>query len=100
MATKRARRRRPTDRPCTAAGNEPARSLVASPRVIAAAREREDAGHRAAGREPPPRPAPPAHGSLALDDAIRDVVEMPRITEDEKLLSFRPAPRAEFTHTD
>ena len=93
MATRRARRRTPTDRPCTAAGNDPARALVAGPRVVAAAREREAAGHVAAGREPPARPR-------AVDDAIRDVVALPRITEDEKLLSFRPAPRAEFTHTD
>jgi len=96
MASKRTRRRPPTDRPCTAAGNDPARALAASPRVVAAARERDAAGHVAAGREPPSgRPAP-----RAVDDAIRDVVGLPWITEDEKLLSFRPAPRDQFTHTD
>jgi len=101
MAMKRTRRRPPTDRPCTAAGNDPARALGASPRVVAAAREREAAGHAAAGREPPSGLRANGRGApRAVDDAIRDVVGFQRITEDEKLLSFRPAPRDEFTHTD
>jgi len=58
-------------------------------------------------RTPPPgrvrarqRPAAPSDESAALDDAIRDV-DIPRVTEDEQLLNFRPRPpRAEFTHTD
>ncbi|TMA93263.1 MAG: TIGR00730 family Rossman fold protein [Deltaproteobacteria bacterium] len=46
------------------------------------------------------RPAAPSDESAALDDAIRDV-DIPRVTEDEQLLNFRPRPpRAEFTHTD
>jgi len=96
MATKRTRRHPPTDRPCTAAGNDPECVLVANPRVVAASREREAAGHVAAGREPPSGQRP----LRVVDDAIRDVAGLPRVTEDEKLLSFRPARRDEFTHTD
>jgi uncharacterized protein (TIGR00730 family) len=77
----------------TAAGNEPARSLGAGPKAVAGVRERTAAGHVAAGREPPAC----AGEAVAIDDAIRDV---PRVTEDERLLSFRPAPRSEFTHSD
>ena len=98
---------RPTARPlaratpCTAAGNAPARSLLASPQVVAGVRKREAAGHVAAGREPPAGPPTPhPTKAVTIDDAIRDVVDVPRITEDEKLLSFPRAPRAEFTHTD
>src|SRR5262249_9723107 len=87
--------------PCTAAGNTPARSLLASPQVVAGVRERQAAGHVAAGREPPSGPPTRrAKKPVTIDDAVRDVVEVPRITEDEKLLSFPRAPRAEFTHTD
>jgi len=50
-------------------------------------------------RTPPPGPAR-SRQRPALDDAIRDV-DIPRVTEDEQLLNFRPRPpRAEFTHTD
>jgi len=79
--------------PRTAAGNAPGRALVAGPKAVAGVRERAAAGHVAAGREAPPHPLQP------VDDSIRDL-GMPHVTEDEKLLSFRPAPAEAFTHTD
>jgi hypothetical protein len=66
-----------------------ARRADVESRALAGTRERHDAGHRAAGREP--RVVAPL-----VDDSIRD--GFPRITEDEKLLQLGPA--ADFTHTD
>ena len=77
----------PSSPGCTAAGNAPRRALTAGAKAVAAGRERTAAGHVAAGRTPP------------IDDSIRDV-DAPRVTADEKLLSFGPASPAEFTHTD
>ena len=80
----RSRRTRATpahDAPHTAAGNRPAESLHAGAKAVAAARERHEIGHAAAGREPPPHgPDPRFHATARLDDAIRDVVP---VTEDE-----------------
>ena len=104
-ANRKPARRRPAaratpahDAPHTAAGNEPARCLQASARALAGTQERHEIGHTAAGREPPRRrPDPRFHATIRLDDAIRDV-DIPPVTEDERLL--RPAPRPDFTHTD
>jgi uncharacterized protein (TIGR00730 family) len=68
-------------------------------KALAGVRERADAGHAAAGREPPRRPGPRRGRMPVFDDTIRDP-NVPRVTEDEKLLSFRAAPTVEFTHTD
>ena len=75
----------------------PARLAAAESRAVAGTRERQEAGHRAAGRAPATG-APPAT-PRAVDDAIRDV-RAPRVTEDEKLLQLPPRDSAEFTHTD
>jgi uncharacterized protein (TIGR00730 family) len=89
--TRRARGRRPSaGAALTAAGNPPAPSLLAAAgrRALAGVRERNEAGHAAAGRA----------GAPAVNDTIRDVI-VPSVTEDEKL--FRcPDARGEFTHTD
>ena len=86
------------DAPRTAAGNRPAESLHAGPEALAGVRERNEIGHAAAGREPPRRRRDPRfHALPRIDDGIRDL-DVPPVTEDERLL--RPAPRTEFTHTD
>jgi uncharacterized protein (TIGR00730 family) len=69
----------------------PERLAKTESRAVAGTRERQDAGHRAAGRDH-------ARSALAVDDAIRDAAVSP-VTEDEKLLQFPPSP-ADFTHTD
>src|SRR2546422_430752 len=87
----RARRR-------AAAGTQPVASLHAGPKALAAVRERNAIGHAAAGREPPRRgPDLRFHATARIDQGIRDL-DVPPVTEDERLL--RPAPRTEFTHTD
>src|SRR5689334_1847296 len=100
----RARRRpRPTpkpedDAPCTAGGNRPAASLHAGRKALAGVCERQTVGHAAAGREPPTRrPDVRFHPTARIDDAIRDV-DVPPVTEDERLLNSTP--RREFTATD
>jgi uncharacterized protein (TIGR00730 family) len=67
----------------------PAKRAVAESRAVAGTRERHDAGHRAAGRDP--------RDPVVVDDSLRDF-GIPRVTEDEKLLQLGPA--ADFTHTD
>jgi len=89
--------------PRTAAGKKPQPDLLASAgfKAIAGVRERTEAGHLAAGRVPPSRPADQrrAAGAPVIDDSIREVFSAP-VTEDEKLLRFRHATPTEFTHTD
>ncbi|HUX32415.1 MAG TPA: TIGR00730 family Rossman fold protein [Gemmatimonadaceae bacterium] len=83
------RRPRPPKPPKTASGKR------ADPEVMDSAaresregyRERTEAGHIAAGRQPPPR--------RRVDDAIRDLM----VTEDQKLLQ-RPSDPSDFTRTD
>ena len=78
----------------------PARLERAQSEALAGARERQEAGHAAAGR--PSRDTAPARrraGATTVDDAIRDVWAVP-VTEDEKLLQFPGAAAGDFTHTD
>ena len=91
-------RAQPHDGPRTAAGTQAVASLHAGPKALAAVRERNAIGHAAAGREPPRRgPDLRFHATARIDQGIRDL-DVPPVTEDERLL--RPAPRTEFTHTD
>jgi uncharacterized protein (TIGR00730 family) len=73
-----------------------ARRRTSERKALEGARARADAGHKAAGRRPPPQEKPMAPPRI-LDDAIRDVQ---RVTEDEKLLQLPMAPSADFTRTD
>lgn len=79
----------------TAAGNPSGPSLLATAgqRALAGVRERAEAGHAAAGRGAPAQRAP------AIDDAIRDV-NVPSVTEDEKLFRYPYVTGRDFTHTD
>jgi hypothetical protein len=103
MPARTKRRSRPTrspkdDAPCTAAGNRPAASLHAGRKALPGVCERQAIGHAAAGREAPPRrPDVCFHPTARIDDTIRDV-DLPPVTEDERLLS--PTPLKEFTSTD
>jgi hypothetical protein len=103
MPVRTRRRPRPTprpkeDAPCTAAGNRPAASLHAGPKALAGVCERQAIGHAAAGREPPRRrPDVRFHATVRIDDTIRNV-DVPPVTEDERLLN--PKPRTGFTSTD
>src|SRR5438093_13014963 len=94
----RSRRTRATpahDAPHTAAGNRPAESLHAGAKAVAAARERHEIGHAAAGRESLPHgPDPRFHPTARPDDALRGVVP---VTDEQRPL--RPASPTEFTHT-
>ena len=78
----------------------PRRLASAEARALAGARERQEAGHAAAGRTlPAAQPRRRPVGRINIDDAIRDVPGV-AVTEDEKLLQLPRADDAAFTHTD
>ena len=63
-------------------------------------RERTEAGHRAAGRQPPSQKSPARQSGAVrkVDDAIRTFA--PPVTEDEKLLSGPSTDPTDFTRQD
>jgi uncharacterized protein (TIGR00730 family) len=82
---------------------DPSLRRTAEHEALAGVRERQHAGHLAAGRTPPgatakATPAGKANGGRLVDESIRDAT--PPITEDQKLLSFTPKHSDDFTRTD
>lgn len=73
---------------------EPSVLAKAEAEALAAVRERQQAGHRSAGRSPKVSAA----RAVSIDESIRNFV--PAITEDEKLLQSIHAAEHDFTRTD
>ena len=94
--TRLAQTRRPLATGGTVGGKkmEPSVLAQAEAAAVAGVRERQEAGHRSAGRSP----ADSVRKVIPVDEAIRNYI--PSITEDEKLLQSIHAAEHDFTRTD
>ena len=98
---------RPTRAPRTASGKRVNAEVLklASEEALAGTRERNEAGHRTAGRVPPSEAAPHRRSGATrkIDESIRDTPSEllgTGVTEDEKLLHTPSSSEDDYTTTD